>query len=515
MLKDYKLFTEEKTLNENMFKNAWDKVRAYFRKRYKNISWVYYMLYLKKTNQLKKRGIDIYVPYSLKGIPDAELVDDTIDETIVEKSRFRIIEPLNETTKTSVEKNNFVELTSDDPNKPDISPEELRMSIMDIVAENEDRIEIGEERADYTSTLFIWGASGIGKSSIIKKTAKELGMVTQVILLSTKAPEDLKGVPAARNVKGTDKYTDERTVFTQPKFLPDDNCPNGKGGILFLDEMNQADKYVLGAAMTLCLDGEIEDYKLPQHWVIVAAGNRPGDVGKGGNLTPFNKPLANRFTHYNYSLTRDQWIAHVMHRKNMNPDLIAYIEFSHDSFFKLDSRSKSDLFPTPRGWTKASNSEYVKRGKNWDNPISDDDLRRIYGGKVGLVEANKFIEFLKLKNKYNGKDVENVYKKGKNAKKLPTDGHLSRAVVVAISLHKKKGDLTVKDVKNVYEFALAESNFENVTSMMNYFAWVHPEVRTDSKFNPIYMNAVKEWYIRKQDVSGAYKQVLDEEEKQV
>jgi MoxR-like ATPase len=481
IVKDYRNFSDEYRLNENLLKKAWDSIYGYFEKKFKQVAWLYYMLFLKKNGTLEKLGVSLYVPYEVDGVPSDDEVGLDMPNESLTISRTPILNEAN------------VDLTSSDPNKPDVDAKLLRQSLENVWAENEDRVEQGAKRADNSSTLFIWGAPGIGKTAIVNQFAKEKGMVVEVMLLSQFSPEDFKGVPRVEAEEGSTSKDDERTVFKLPRIFPKDNCPNNRGGILFFDEMNQANKFVLGAAMTLCLDGTIGKYELPEHWIIVAAGNRKEDVGEGGRIEALSKPLAGRFTHVNYAPKKEDWIEHVINKPDMNPDVITFIEFQPEWLFKMDSDNESDLYPSPRSWVRASHSDYIRRGKDWKNKISEKELRLIYDMNIGTAATSAFISYLKLREQYNEKDVADVYKKGKNAKKLPARPDLGRAAAIAIALYKKGDDLTVEDLKNVYDFALDLPDFEAMTSLLNYFNWIHPEVKKDPKFKDIVWDGIRKW----------------------
>ncbi|HPH64205.1 MAG TPA: AAA family ATPase [Kofleriaceae bacterium] len=49
-----------------------------------------------------------------------------------------------------------------------------------------------------TRPVFIWGAPGIGKSSLVEQFAKQLSMECVTLLGSQLAPEDLIGIPGIR-----------------------------------------------------------------------------------------------------------------------------------------------------------------------------------------------------------------------------------------------------------------------------------------------------------------------------
>lgn len=112
---------------------------------------------------------------------------------------------------------------------------------------------------------FLWGAPGIGKSSIVKQIAqqKDVGFID--LRLALMDPTDLKGIPFYDKESHT-------ALWAPPAFLPREG-----EGILFLDELNSAAPAVQSSAYQLILDRRVGEYVLPDGWAIVAAGNREGD----------------------------------------------------------------------------------------------------------------------------------------------------------------------------------------------------------------------------------------------
>ena len=78
--------------------------------------------------------------------------------------------------------------------------------------------------------VFIWGAPGIGKSSIVEKFADSLDLPCVSLLGSQLAPEDIIGVP---------QIIDGKSVFCPPRLIAQDEpyC-------LFLDELNACSQEV-------------------------------------------------------------------------------------------------------------------------------------------------------------------------------------------------------------------------------------------------------------------------------
>jgi MoxR-like ATPase len=78
--------------------------------------------------------------------------------------------------------------------------------------------------------VFIWGAPGIGKSSIVEQFAHGLGLDCISLLGSQLAPEDIIGVP---------QILDGKSVFCLPRMIARDAA-----SCLFLDELNAGSQEV-------------------------------------------------------------------------------------------------------------------------------------------------------------------------------------------------------------------------------------------------------------------------------
>ena len=125
--------------------------------------------------------------------------------------------------------------------------------------------------ADSLPPVMIWGSPGLGKSTIVKTVAKELGIEFRDIRLAQIESVDIRGLPSVDKENGTMKWN-------APDFWPRD--PESKG-IIFLDEISACPKDVAVAAYQLILDRKLGDfYEVPKGWYIVAAGNNNFTISK-------------------------------------------------------------------------------------------------------------------------------------------------------------------------------------------------------------------------------------------
>lgn len=219
---------------------------------------------------------------------------------------------------------------------------------------------------------FLWGAPGIGKSSIIRQIAeqKEMGFID--LRLSLMDPTDLKGIPFY------DKH-EHSAVWAPPSFLPRDGS-----GILFLDELNSAPPAVQASAYQLILDRKVGEYELPSGWAIVAAGNRESDRGVVYRMP---SPLANRFVHLEMDVDVDDY-KEWAYKSGIDERIIAYIGYKNENLFTFDATKNEKSFATPRSW------EFVD--KVMKSTLSEKLLLGSIGGAVGHDIAVDFLSFCKV-----------------------------------------------------------------------------------------------------------------------
>jgi hypothetical protein len=222
---------------------------------------------------------------------------------------------------------------------------------------------------------FLWGAPGIGKSSIVKQVAqaKNIGFID--LRLALMDPTDLKGIPFY------DKQS-HSALWAPPAFLPKEGR-----GILFLDELNTASPSVQASAYQLILDRAIGEYKLPDGWAVVAAGNRDTDRGVTYKMA---SPLANRFVHLELEVSVQEWRVWA-YSVGLDSRVIAYIGYKNEHLFTFDATSKEKSFATPRSW------EYV--AKILASNLEVGLLLESISGAVGKEVAVGFLSFVKVMKK--------------------------------------------------------------------------------------------------------------------
>jgi hypothetical protein len=127
--------------------------------------------------------------------------------------------------------------------------------------------------------------------------AAQFGVPLVDLRLTTIEPVDIRGAIYADEVQG-------KTVWFPPEFLPGPDQPEG---ILFLDELTAADQRLQISAYSLILDRKVGHYRLPDGWLVVAAGNASFH---GAVSHDMGTALADRMFHFNVQAVIDAFLDH-------------------------------------------------------------------------------------------------------------------------------------------------------------------------------------------------------------
>lgn len=271
---------------------------------------------------------------------------------------------------------------------------------------------------------FLWGPPGIGKSSIVKQTAEQLGWDIIDLRLSLLNPVDLRGLPIVDKKK-------HAAEWLKPGFLPTDD--NKKPGILFLDEINLAHQSVQAAAYQLILDKKLGEYHFPKHWKIIAAGNREIDKA---NVYKISAPLANRFIHLtileDYKIWREWASANKIRR-----EIIDYVVLKPTQFLQMPSNNEKS-FPSPRSWHFVSN---VLDTFEYNGGEPDELLKSVIMGTIGEGVGKELCAYLtKLGSQDINKLIEDFYASGNI--KMPSETDIRFTIIRKVVKDYKERNIT-------------------------------------------------------------------------
>ena len=223
--------------------------------------------------------------------------------------------------------------------------------------------------------LMIWGAPGLGKSSILRQVADSMGIGFIDIRLAQREPVDIRGLP----VPGEDGVK-----WLVASEWPRD--PESRGIILF-DEITAADRSLQVAAYEFILDRRLGDlYSVPPGWYICAAGNRTIDRAVASTMS---SALANRFMHVELGEDVESWIRWAR-MNDIAPEVMGFIRFKPDSLFRQEGENLERGWPSPRSWERVSRMLGLMGGEE------ETLVRKMVYGLVGNNVGVEFMEFRSL-----------------------------------------------------------------------------------------------------------------------
>ena len=135
------------------------------------------------------------------------------------------------------------------------------------------------------------GPTGVGKSEIVAQAAEALEIQLIILDLSLLEPPDLVGLPV---------FEKGRTTYAPPEILP-----TGGAGILMLEELNRAERYIQQPALQLLTARRLHTYELPDGWCTCAAINPENEDYQ---VTPLDPALRSRFLNLVVNSDRSIWI---------------------------------------------------------------------------------------------------------------------------------------------------------------------------------------------------------------
>lgn len=342
----------------------------------------------------------------------------------------------------------------------------------------------GLSLASVRRPLLVIGKPGIGKTcgilSILNDLNKMLPPEKQFgmkkILLGQTIVGELSGIDVVNPASGDLKKSQSPNLPRADK--------DGEYGVLFLDEITTADEAQIQPALGLADDTRcIGEYTLPEHWVVVAAGNGPDCA----NFVKMDDMTLTRFQAYdiNYDYKRDwrPWA----HENGIDELIIAYLNFDPDEVVNVisDDMSKSGkMFACPRTWTRLSDELKIRKAQG--RPVSQDELNAFASRIIGETSARKFTAFAEFRQKVDYDAAKIV----DGTEKLPQqDLGIEVFHIILMSVVKQLREVLKKEIDangvfsdkayistaNALKWFLALSKFK-LDEVMNTFTQLREEV---------------------------------------
>ncbi len=219
--------------------------------------------------------------------------------------------------------------------------------------------------------LFVWGAPGIGKSSLVRQFADSLGLDCVTLVGTQLAPEDLIGVPQLQDGVS--------------RFCPPEQIARSKPYLLFLDELNASSPEVQKAFYSLILDRRIGGYELPEGSIVLGAGNRATD---NALARPMGSALVNRLIHVHLRANATDWLSWAAHN-DMHPWVVGYLTNRPDHLWSAPPKTE-EPFSTPRSWHMLSDALH-----SYGDEIDSETVKLLAHGTLTPAHASGFHAYVR------------------------------------------------------------------------------------------------------------------------
>tara|TARA_Y100000817_G_scaffold312461_1_gene306459 strand:- start:3038 stop:4081 length:1044 start_codon:yes stop_codon:yes gene_type:complete len=239
----------------------------------------------------------------------------------------------------------------------------------------------------------IWGGPGIGKSEIPQQVADELNIPLLDFRANLFDPVDVRGIPYTRDDLSVASGAMKITSWAPPDIFPNEET-HGPRGLFMIDELPTAPPATQNAFLQLLLTRQVGDYKMPDGWSCLAAGNRLTD---GASVYQMPSPVRNRLMHYELEPSLDAWCEWAL-KNEVNTTLVSFMRYRPNLLYSF--KADEYAFPTPRSWSFVD--KRLRLTKNMD------DSRLFFGiaGAVGTGPAGEFLAFAKIADKLP--DIDNL-----------------------------------------------------------------------------------------------------------
>lgn len=241
-------------------------------------------------------------------------------------------------------------------------------------------MDIALEKQEYACVRLLSGP-GIGKSSGVRQAAAKLSKkygkkcgVKLVRLCEVEQP-DVKGF-------GIADVPNRKMIFTDP-YWKIDTAVDGEFGFVFFDEQPQAADDVNKVWAEIADQRQVGDYKIPDGWMVVSAGNREGDRSGARKTMMF---IQNRIIDIEIDPDKDA-LVDWMEKNGIHHTIISYTEAFPGEVLADKIPDKNGPFCTPRSLCRLS--PYI-------DTMPMDMFTEFAGGCIGEGSGAKFVAHLRV-----------------------------------------------------------------------------------------------------------------------
>lgn len=244
--------------------------------------------------------------------------------------------------------------------------------------------------------VLLIGPPGIGKTAIMEQAAEECGVGLLAYTITHHTRQSAVGLPQlVTKTFGDREYT--MTEYTMSEIVGSvyeyQERTGYQEGILFIDEINCVSETLAPTMLQFLQYKTFGNHKVPEGWVIVAAGN-PQEYNR--SVRELDMAALDRVRMLNVEADVSVWQDYAQ-QQGVHPVILSYLELHPEHFYQVTLTRERQEFVTARGWEDLSVllSEYERQGLSVDKSFMEEFLR------VPKI-ASDFASYYQLSKTYLG-----------------------------------------------------------------------------------------------------------------
>jgi len=235
----------------------------------------------------------------------------------------------------------------------------------------------------------VYGAAGVGKSSIYRQLADKHGRALLDVRLTYKLPEHIGSMQFVAK-DGLSAVGLKPLLIAQVEKL---QAETGKPVLVLFDELTLAGQETLSAALEFLLDKRVDGHAIPAGTWVAAAGNRPSDTSSAMTLDP---PIRSRVKSAVYSPSAKdtaKYLRRELPQSQLRDLACAFLESTQSNQVMGAEPGNNAAFYTPRGFESAIIMA-ASRAKDAATIGKDKMIRLAFESSVGKAVWSAFASFV-------------------------------------------------------------------------------------------------------------------------
>ncbi len=251
--------------------------------------------------------------------------------------------------------------------------------------------------------LLLMGPPGVGKTQVVEQAARECGVALVAYTITHHTRQSAVGLPfiLKKTYAGREHSVTEYTMSEIIASVYDRMEQTGlREGILFIDEINCVSE-TLAPTMLQFLQGKtFGNQKVPEGWVIVAAGNPPE---YNRSAREFDIVTLDRVRRIDVEPDFAVWKEYAWHQ-SIHGAILSYLELRKGNFYRIETTPDGVTFATARGWEDLS--EMMKVCEDLGLEVGQDlVLQYIQNPAVAKDFANYYELYRKYRDEYHVEEL--------------------------------------------------------------------------------------------------------------